>query len=111
MTTPVREITVGGITFRVRLPWKLVRQYLAELAAAEQTSAGEYQRQRAVEEAARRFLAAAVVGWQGVVDRGGRPVDFRPELLDELDVAVVAALLEKIAEPPEELRPKKGANG
>ena len=111
MQTPVREIKVGEVTFLVRLPWKLVREYIARLARIECEAAGAYAFQEAAEMAAREFLVNVLVGWRGVVDDDGNQVDYAPEKLDELDAGMIAALLEKIAEPPEELRPKKAVNG
>ena len=111
MVSRSRPITAGGITFYVRTPWAVVREYVRRLAEAEAVHSDAYARQAAIEDATGWFLAQVVVGWEGVTDEQGQPVAFAHERLGELDATVIAELLEKIAEPPEELVPKKGPNG
>ena len=88
-----------------------MRRFLSRLARIEAEQIGEKARQARVEEVVREMLAQVVVGWEGVTDEGGWPVQWRPELLDELDAAAVAELVRRIAEPAEELGIKKEVNG
>ncbi len=106
-----RVIAVDGLEFRVRVPWGLMREFISELAEIEASGAGPRQREAMAEEAARRFLQRAIVDCRGLENARGRPVKWRPELVDELDAEVVAELLRRIAEPPGELGTKKGRSG
>lgn len=111
LLTPVRRIAVGDITFLVRTPWGVMRQFIQRLAEIEASGMGERSAEAAVEQATRELLEVVVVGWEGPCDETGCPLAWRPERLDELDTAVVAELVRRIAEPPEELGTKKDGSG
>lgn len=111
MLSAPRAITVGETTFFVRTPWGLMRRFAARLAEIEATMPGQRAREAAVEEATRDLLAEVIVGWDGPRDGAGAPLPWAPERLDDLDAAVVAALVAKLAEPPEELGIKKELTG
>ena len=106
-----RSIQIGNIVFKVRTPWIVMRRYIDEMVQIEAAQIGEFERQRRAEDATRGLLRQVVVGWEGIHDEDGRPIPYSSERLDEVDVATVGALLEKLAEPPEELGIKKGPSG
>ncbi|MBC7288607.1 MAG: hypothetical protein H5T86_11325 [Armatimonadetes bacterium] len=105
-----RAIAVGETVFRVRVTWGRMRQYLREVAEAESADLSPAARELAIDEATRRFLADVVVGWDGPRDSDSAE-EWRPDILDQFDPAVIAELVRKIAEPPEELGIKKGRSG
>lgn len=111
MLSAPRPITVGEITFYVRTPWGLMRRFAARLAEIEAAEMGQRAREAATEEATRELLAEVIVGWDGPRDEAGAPLPWQPERLDDLDAAVVAALVARLAEPPQELGIKKELTG
>jgi len=106
-----RPVRVGDITFFLRTPWGLMREFGRRLAEIEASDMGPRATEAAVEEASRELLQQVIVGWDGPRDEDGTPLPWSPERLDDLDAAVVAALLDKLAEPPEELGIKKELTG
>ncbi|MCD6350607.1 MAG: hypothetical protein J7M26_00700 [Armatimonadetes bacterium] len=111
MHASVRRLRIGELTFHVRTPWGLLRLFTRRLADIERSAMGDKEREAAVEEATRELLAQAVMGCEGLLNEDGAPVTWQPELLDELDAAVVAELVRRLAEPPEELGTKKEPTG
>lgn len=109
----IRTLTVDGVNFRVRTPWGIMRAFARRLAEIEAANAGELgqrgerARELAAEEAAREMLGQVIVGWDGVEDDAGQPVEWSPERLDDLDAATVAELLRRLGERPGELGPGK----
>jgi hypothetical protein len=111
LLAPIRSLEVGKLTFHVRTPWGLMRHYLHRLAEIEASAAGEKAREAAIEEATRELLTQIIVGWEGAYDADGQPLPWQPDLLDQLDAAVIAELLRRLAEPPAELGTKKDPPG
>jgi len=106
----IRQVELGTWIFWVKVPWRLVMQFTAEIARLEANqSLTEAQKTMWCDKAAFRFLRRAIVRAYAA-DANGRPkrrVWWIGRLLAGMDASDVAALLQKILAPPEELVAKK----
>ncbi len=106
-----KRIEAGGITFLVRTPqgafskWqKQAREVLRtgqrlELLQASDENADLSEALAEAEAADQALTDAAlgfVVGWEGVVDEEGKPVEFSQERLREIDVYIISQIYTRL---------------